>query len=109
MQVTEGRIMTGYCNKCGWGGKGVVEAGGIPHPGCNYSATPFTSQAPAMQVTEEMVERAARAICRHRGIDPDAHTKFDWMSREVVNWLLYSGDARAALTAALTPDTEGGE
>jgi hypothetical protein len=31
----------GYCNKCGWLGKGVVVNGGIVHPACSYYAAPM--------------------------------------------------------------------
>lgn len=52
-----------------------------------------------MQVTDEMVEVAARATCAHGGFDPDER-----MSNDGPRWRYYLDGARAALTAALSAE-----
>lgn len=63
----------------------------------------FTSRVPSSppsevsEITDEMVERSARAVCCERGYAPDEMT-----SHHGPRWRLYAPHARAALTAALS-------
>ena len=53
-------------------------------------------------LTDEAVERAARALCVAAGEDPDSNELWD----EEPPWLSYADEARAALTAAIGDDHE---
>ena len=52
-------------------------------------------------MSESMVERVARALCKLDGVDPDGPT-----TRGSVNWKLCEEDARAAIEAMREP-TQG--
>ena len=53
-------------------------------------------------LSDEAVERAARALCAAAGENPDSNELWD----EEPPWLSYTDEARAALAAALGDDDE---
>ena len=53
-------------------------------------------------LSDEAVERAARALCAAAGENPDSNELWD----EEPPWLSYADEARAALTAAIGGDDE---
>ena len=53
-------------------------------------------------LSDETVERAARALCAAAGENPDSNELWD----EEPPWTSYTDEARAALTAALGGDDE---
>ena len=53
-------------------------------------------------LSDESVERAARALCAAAGENPDSNELWD----EEPPWLSYADEARAALTAATGDDDE---
>ena len=53
-------------------------------------------------LSDEAVERAARALCAAAGENPDSNELWD----EEPPWTSYTDEARAALTAALGGDDE---
>lgn len=68
----------------------------------------LSTQQPMGEVTDEMVERSARAIAgtAYEGIYFTARTRQQYIDAE---WRNHSTDARTALTAALHPNQESGE
>lgn len=65
---------------------------------------------PAVTVTDDMVERVARALCTADGKDPDAdfrnvgeYIKLSVATDKPQNWRTYARKAKAALEAALNP------
>lgn len=56
-----------------------------------------------MKITDEMVERAAHAMCVEGGFDPNER-----MPNDGPRWKYYADGARAALTAALAVQTQQG-
>ena len=53
-------------------------------------------------LSDDAVERAARALCAAAGENPDSNELWD----EEPPWLSYADEARAALTAAIGDDDE---
>lgn len=56
-----------------------------------------------MKITDEMVERAAHAMCVEGGFDPNER-----MPNDGPRWKYYAPNARSALTAALAEQTQQG-
>lgn len=74
-----------------------------PAPENNPCAVCGKTTVPTEPLSDEVVERIARAICTDRGYDPDY-----WIGETKVQWQCFIGSARAALSALSSQPGVGG-
>lgn len=62
---------------------------------CNAYFRDWNGERASIQITDEMIERAARALCEHEGGDPEL------VYCGIIGWKQWENEAKAALHAAL--------